>query len=77
MLELLAPHISPEQEQIQEGLSLVLDKQTTEGRWLCEKYPKGGGWMKQFIEFEEIGQPSKWVTLHSMRMLRTLHGSMY
>lgn len=76
VLELLAPHISPEQEQIQEGLSLVLDKQTTEGRWLCEKYPKGGGWMKQFIEFEEIGQPSKWVTLHSMRMLRTLYGSM-
>jgi len=75
VLELLAPHVSPEQEQIQEGLSLVLDKQKADGRWLCEKYPKGGRWMKQFIDFEEIGQPSKWVTLHSMKMLKTLYGS--
>jgi len=75
VLELIAPYVSPEQEQIQEGLSIVLDKQTSDGRWLCEKHPKGGGWMKQFIEFEEIGQPSKWVTLHSMRMLKDLYGS--
>ncbi len=66
-LELLAHHISPEQEGIQEGLSMVLDKQTAEGHWLCEKYPKGGMWMKQFIEFEQIGRPSKWVTLHALK----------
>jgi len=75
VLELLAPYVSPEQEQIQVGLALVMDKQTADGRWLCEKYPKGGGWMKQFIEFVEIGQPSKWVTLHSMKMIKTLFGS--
>jgi hypothetical protein len=75
VLELLAPFVSPEQEQIQEGVSFVLDKQTTDGRWLCEKYPKGGGWMKKYIEFEEIGQPSKWVTLHAMRLIKTLYGS--
>ena len=75
VLELLAPHVSPEQEQIQEGLSLVLDKQKDDGCWLCDKHPKGGRWMKQFFDFEEIGQPSKWVTLHSLRMLKTLYGS--
>lgn len=74
VLELLAPYISPKQEGIQEGLSLVMEKQTGDGRWLCEKHPKGGGWMKQFFEFEEIGQPSKWVTLHAMSMLKTLYG---
>ncbi len=73
VLELLAPYVSPDEEQIQEGLSLVLDKQTADGRWLCEKHPKGGLWMQQFIQFEEIGRPSKWVTLHAMRMLKTLY----
>jgi hypothetical protein len=72
VLELIAPYVSPDNVHIQEGLSLVLDKQQADGRWLCEKHPKGGRWMKQFIEFEEIGQPSKWVTLHSMKMLKDL-----
>jgi hypothetical protein len=75
VLELLAPYVTPDNKHIQEGLSLVLDKQQSDGRWLCEKHPKGGRWMKQFIEFEEIGQPSKWVTLHSMKMLKTLFRS--
>ncbi len=73
VLELIAPYVSPEQEEIQEGLRLVLDKQDSNGRWPCEKHPKGGKWMTKFIEFEEIGQPSKWVTLHAMRMLKILH----
>lgn len=75
VLELLAPHVSPEHENIQEGLSLVLEKQQADGRWLCEKHPKGGRWMQQFIDFEEIGKPSKWVTLHSLRMLKTFYGT--
>ena len=75
VLEILAPFVTPEQEQVQAGLSLVLDKQNSEGRWLCEKHPKGGGWMKQFIEFEQIGKPSKWVTLHAVKMLKTLYES--
>lgn len=73
VLELLAPYVSPEQEQIQEGLSLVINKQNADGRWLCEKHPKGGRWMKKYFEFEELGEPSKWVTLHAMRMLKTLY----
>jgi len=73
VLELLAPHVSPGEARIQEGLSLVLDKQTVEGRWLCEKHPKGGRWMQQFFEFEALEQPSKWVTLHALRTLKTLY----
>jgi hypothetical protein len=74
LLELLAPFVSPEDEQIQAGLSLVLEKQQPDGCWLCEKHPKGGQWMNKFIDLEEIGKPSKWVTLHSMKMLKTLFG---
>lgn len=73
-LELIAPFVSPEHETVREALSLVLEKQQSDGRWLCEKHPKGGRWMQAFIEFEEIGQPSKWVTLHCMYMLKTLFG---
>jgi hypothetical protein len=73
VLELLAPYIGPDEERIQPALNLVLEKQDPSGRWPCEKHPKGGGWMKKFIEFEEIGQPSKWITLHAMRMLKNLY----
>lgn len=72
-LEILAPYVSPDEERIQAGLKLVLEKQNPQGRWLCEKYPKGGMWMMQYVASEEIGQPSKWVTLHAMRMLKDLN----
>jgi hypothetical protein len=73
VLELLAPYITPDEERIQPGLSMILEKQDAAGRWPCEKHPKGGRWMKKFIDFDEIGQPSKWVTLHAMKMLKTLY----
>jgi hypothetical protein len=73
VLGLLAPYITPDEERIQPGLSLILEKQDDTGRWPCEKHPKGGGWMKKYFDFDEIGQPSKWVTLHAMKMLKALY----
>jgi len=73
VLELMAPYIAPDEGRIKPVLNLILEKQDENGRWPCEKHPKGGRWMKKFIEFEEIGQPSKWVTLHAMTMLKTLY----
>jgi hypothetical protein len=72
VLELVAPYVTPEDERIQNGLGMVLEKQDAAGRWPCEKHPKGGKWIQRFIALEEIGQPSRWVTLHALRMLRTL-----
>ena len=72
VLELIAPYVHPDEERIQKGLRLVLDKQDKTGRWPNEKYPKGGQWMDKYIGLEEIGKPSKWVTLHVLRMLKTL-----
>lgn len=74
VLALLAPDVLPDDERIQENVAFVLDKQDNQGRWPCEKHPKGGRWMKKFFEFEELGQPSKWVTLHAMMMLKNLFG---
>lgn len=73
VLELIAPFVDPDDDRIQEGLSLVMGKQDGQGRWPCEKRPKGGMWMGRFIIFEPLGEPSKWVTLHAMNMLRRLY----
>lgn len=71
VLELLAPYVSHDDERIQEGLQVVLEKQDQHGRWQAERRMPV---KKTFpIEFEEIGQPSKWVTLHAINMLRRLY----
>jgi hypothetical protein len=73
VLQLVAPYADAEDERIQEAIQMVMEKQDEKGRWPCEKHAKGGGWMKRFVEFEEIGKPSKWVTLHALKTLKTLY----
>ncbi len=71
VLELMAPYVSPDDERLQEGLEIVLDKQDERGRWAAERQMPV---KKTFpIEFDEVGQTSKWVTLHAVNMLRRLH----
>jgi len=72
-LELLVPHVSPDDERIQEGLQMVLDKQDEQCRWPAERQI----WVKKTfpIQFEEERQPSKWVTFHAINMLRRLYAS--
>jgi hypothetical protein len=72
-LGLVAPYASPDDERIQESLHIILSKQDESGRWPCETQPKGGKWIEKFVPLEEIGQPSKWVTLHALRMLKRLY----
>lgn len=73
VLDLIAPYVSPDDERIQESLHIILSKQGESGHWPCEVHPKGGKWIQRFVELEEIGQPSKWVTLHALRMLKRLY----
>lgn len=68
VLDLIAPYVQPDEPRIQEGLELVLSKQGEDGRWLTEIEP----WAKWGL-FEPIGQPSKYVTLHALRMLKRLY----
>lgn len=75
VLTLLGPYIDPEDARIQEGFELVMAKQDEAGRWPCEKHPKGGRWVNKYIPLEELGKPSKWVTLHALRMLKSLYNS--
>jgi hypothetical protein len=71
ILTLLAPYVSSDDERIQEGLNLVLEKQDGRGRWPAEREIPV---RKTFpIPFEEVGQPSKWVTLDALNMLRQMY----
>jgi hypothetical protein len=71
ILTLLAPYVSPDDRRIQEGLNLVLEKQDGRGRWPAEREIRV---KKAFpIPFEEVGQPSKWVTLDALNTLRQMY----
>ncbi len=75
VLESVAPLVDPDDRRIEKGLQMVLEKQNNQGRWPCEKYPKGGNWFERYVEIDEIGAPSKWVTLHAYKMLKSLFHS--
>jgi len=59
-------------ERIGDAVDLVLSKVTPEGRWLLD-----GDWVRErkdktrktLVTLEELGEPSKWVTLNCYRIL--------
>ncbi len=75
VLQSIAPYVKPTDERIQEPLKTILGKQDRRGRWPCEKHPQGGMWIERYVALEEIGAPSKWVTLHALRTLKLLHAA--
>ena len=54
--------------RLESVVALVLSKQDDQGRWNSE-YSYNG---KMWIDIEKKGQPSKWVTLRAMRVLKRL-----
>jgi hypothetical protein len=48
------------------ALDLLLRKQDEQGRWRLEYTYNGKTW----IDLEEKGRPSKWVTLRALRVLK-------
>lgn len=55
------------------ALQLLLSKQDKTGRWSLE-YSYNG---KMWIDVEEKGKPSKWVTLRAMRVLKRARGPIF
>ena len=53
-------------ERLLTALELLLSKQDTHGRWKL-KYTYNS---KTWVDIEEKGQPSKWVTLRALRVLK-------
>jgi hypothetical protein len=67
-LEALAEAGQGGDPRLDEAVAWVLSKQDAQGRWLME-YSYNG---KMWIDVEEKGQPSKWVTLRAVRMLKRM-----
>jgi hypothetical protein len=67
-LEVLAEAGQGGDPRLDEAIELVLSKQDEQGRWPME-YSYNG---KMWIDVEEKGKPSKWVTLRAARMLKRM-----
>jgi hypothetical protein len=57
-------------ERMQDSVYLVLKGQRPDGRWLLDNTFNG----KMWVDIEEKGRPSKWITLRAVRTLRRFHG---
>ena len=56
--------------RLEDSVALVLSKQDEPGRWRME-YSSNG---KMWADVETKGQPSKWVTLRALRMIKRARG---
>jgi hypothetical protein len=65
-LEVLSSFGFATDPRLKPALELVLSKQDQEGRWKLEYTYNGKTW----VDVEEKGKPSKWVTLRALRVLR-------
>ncbi len=57
-------------ERMLEAVDLVVAKQTPEGQWKLEANFTG----RMQVNLERKGQPSKWVTLHALCVLKRFYG---
>jgi hypothetical protein len=54
--------------RMERAIDLLLEKQTTEGKWILENTFNG----KMWVDIEEKKNPSKWITLKAVRILKRL-----
>ena len=54
--------------RMQPAVDIVLSSQQPDGRWLLENTFNG----KMWVDIEEKGRPSKWITLRALRTLRRI-----
>jgi hypothetical protein len=57
--------------RLAEAIEHVRGKQTPDGTWLLERRPRGRVW---FDMDDGVGQPSRWLTLRALRVLRWWDG---
>ncbi len=68
-LEVLGAFGQAQNIRLVNALNLVLSKQDEQGRWDLEHTYNG----KTFVDMEKKGQPSKWVTLRALRILKAAY----
>jgi len=68
-LEALAALGHAQDPRLARALELVKDKQDAQGRWIMEYSYNGKTW----VDIESRKQPSKWVTLRALRVLKAAY----
>ena len=68
-LEVLAALGKAQDTRLSHALELVKSKQDSQGRWKLEYSYNGKTW----VDIERKGQPSKWVTLRALRVLKAAY----
>jgi hypothetical protein len=68
-LEVLASLGHAQDPRLARALDLVVSKQDRQGRWMLEYSYNGKTW----VDIEKKGEPSKWVTLRALRVLKTAY----
>jgi hypothetical protein len=56
-------------ERIQDALSVLLKKQTEDGKWNLEKTPSG----RMHASFGKAAEPNKWVTINALKVLKNIY----
>ena len=69
VLETLA-RLGIRDERMEKALDLIVSKQDKNGRWNLENTFNG----KMWVDIEEKGNPSKWITLKALRVLKQVCG---
>ncbi|MFC1869692.1 nitrogen fixation protein NifH [Chloroflexota bacterium] len=68
-LEVLAVLGQAQNPLLNNALKLLINKQDSQGRWLLEHTYNGKSW----VDIEKKGQPSKWITLRALRVLKAAY----
>jgi len=56
-------------ERLNDALEILAQKQNAEGKWILEDTPSG----RMQTNLEQKGKPSKWITLHALRVLKRIY----
>jgi len=56
-------------ERLNDALEILVQKQNAEGKWILENTPSG----RMQTNLEQKGKPSKWITLHALRVLKRIY----
>ncbi len=56
-------------DRMVDAVKLLIQKRKSDGRWLLDASPTG----RMQANIEPVGKPSKWITLHALKVLTRLH----
>jgi hypothetical protein len=62
-------YLGVQDDRMEEAIALVKSKRTSEGMWLLKNTYNG----KMLCEIDAKNEPSKWITLRALRILKRFH----